>query len=237
MKMKALIPYPIKALYWRGHRRYLRLRPSYKLSEELRYWDVVWELQGGSFQDGSDKRTMLGMAQEEDQSFLQGKIVADFGCGPSGSLCWATEARLRIGIDILADAYTKFNTKSHDMVYVCATEEQIPLPSGYVDVLYTVNAMDHVWNFKVMCKELRRILAPGGVFLASFNLQEPTTACEPQCLTEEKVHEHLLQHLDVVSYRQAQQGKDYKYRHFFDGNPPKTTGQRFLWVRAGKPEV
>ena len=46
---------------------------------------------------------MLAMAEEPTADFLAGKIVAAFGCGPRGSLVWAPNALLRIGIDVLAD--------------------------------------------------------------------------------------------------------------------------------------
>ena len=58
------------------------------------------------------------------------------------------------------------------MCYVRSTEKTIPLPSNYVDVLFTLNAIDHVARFEVMCKEILRILAPGGDFFASFNLDD-----------------------------------------------------------------
>lgn len=167
---------------------------------------------------------------------LAGKIVADFGCGPQGSLCWAGSARLRIGIDILANSYMEFGIASHDVCYVCSTEKRIPLPSGYVDVLYTMNALDHVADLDSICAELLRILAPGGVLIGSFNLGEPPSITEPQTLTEDALQAGLFRHLDVVSYRVAAPGsQDQVYRHFFDGSSPPESGVRFLWVRARKP--
>lgn len=234
MPWKQFVPEPLKAVVrpWLA-----RFGPNQlKYDSELLYWRNRWEKEGHAFSNAHYQRTMLGMAGEADAGFLQGKIVADFGCGPRGSLCWADTARLRIGIDVLADAYAQFGIASHNICYVCSTEKRIPLPSGYIDVLYTLNAIDHVDQFEIICAELLRILSPGGIFLGSFNLDEPTTECEPQTLTEARVREHLLDPLKVSSYRIAAQGKNGDtYGHFFDGSPAPTSGRRYLWVRATKP--
>ena len=116
---------------------------------------------------------MLAMAEEPDDNFLKGKIVADFGCGPRSSLFWASSASLKIGIDVLADRYAdEFtdNIISHGMIYLKSTEKVIPLPSNFVDVMFTLNAIDHVDSFSNMCSEIIRVLKPGGDFIGSFNL-------------------------------------------------------------------
>ncbi|MDZ4401090.1 MAG: methyltransferase domain-containing protein [Prosthecobacter sp.] len=211
------------------------LPPTVKYEHELAFWKYEWEQDGRCFKNDYYKGTMLGMAQEEDDGFLAGKIVADFGCGPRGSLVWAKNARLRIGIDVLTEVYSRFEIRTHDMVYVESSEKQIPLPSGYVDVMFTLNAMDHVVDLDAMCAEIRRVIVPGGTLIGSFNLDEEPTLCEPQTLTEAQVKESLLKHFDIVSYRTAPKGpKGAAYSHFTDNSPPPTSGERFLWVRATK---
>jgi len=180
------------------------------------------------------------MAEEPDGGFLSGKIVADFGCGPRGSLAWADSASQRIGIDVLADFYAdrfKSDIISHGMIYVKSTEKVIPLPSGFVDVLFTLNAIDHVDSFPDACSEVLRILKPGGEFIGSFNLEEPRTAGEPQRLTEEIVKSTLLDHLVLKSYRTANRGpEDAIYSPFFEKTAHYDKGKLgFLWVRAVKP--
>lgn len=183
---------------------------------------------------------MLAMAEESSDNFLKDKIVADFGCGPRGSLAWASTALLRIGIDVLADRYADeftSNIISYGMVYLKSTENVIPLPSGFVDIIFTLNAIDHVDNFSVMCAEIIRILKPGGLFVGSFNLEEPTSRCEPQQLNEEKIKKNLLEYLDVVSYRITKKGpNENPYAPFFNENLSYELGQEgFLWVKARKP--
>lgn len=233
MKLKRYIPRPIKsAIFAIGG----RLAPSsLKYTSELDYWRDKWEDEKHFFKNDHYEHLMLSMAGETDQNFLKGKIVADFGCGPRGSLIWAKVAKMRIGVDILADRYTQFNISSHDMTYVCSTEKKIPLPSNYVDILFTMNAMDHVSNFKSMCKEIVRVLAPGGELIGSFNLDELPTFAEPYVLTEELLEANLLKIFKVSSYRTAAKGPpEDAYKNFFSQSPALTKGPRILWVRANK---
>jgi SAM-dependent methyltransferase len=232
--IRQVIPSPVKQFL---RPLYYRLAKPDKYKSELAYWQDRYVLDGGRFHNSHYQRLMLALAGETSDDFLRGKVVADFGCGPRGSLAWARSASERIGIDILADAYAQhFDLSSHQMRYVTSTEMQIPLGDQTVDVLVTLNAMDHVNDFPVMCSELLRILRPGGDFLGSFNLEEPPTACEPQMLTEALVKVHLLDHLEITSYRVAGLGPgDNRYLHCFDQTPAPTEGERVLWVRARKP--
>ncbi len=210
-----------------------------KTAYELSFWSSKFEQEGGTLYNSHYQHILMQMAEQDSTEFLAGKVVADFGCGPRGSLEWATAARLRIGIDALADEYTRFGIHEHNMVYVCSTERWIPLPSSYVDVLFTLNAMDHVNDFRAMALEVLRILAPGALFVGSFNMEEQPTEAEPQRLTEDMVNEHLLQNLNVLSIRRAPYGtmKDGGPYRFFDQNPipqPEPGLPYFMWVKAQK---
>jgi SAM-dependent methyltransferase len=202
---------------------------------ELHYWQTRWEKEGGMFENSFYEHLMLEMASETDASFLDGKIVADFGCGPRGSLCWAKNARLRIGIDVLSGKYSRFNIASHNMCYVCSTEKQIPLPSDYVDVLFTLNALDHVSDFNKMCQEILRIIAKGGELIASLNLGEAPTFTEPQILTQQRIKHNLLNSLQLISYRLAPKGPEKDFYHFFfEKSDMPCAKPQLLWIRAKK---
>ena len=210
-----------------------------KNDAELNFWRSRFEIDKGKFRNSHYERLLLAMAEEPSDDFLSGKIVADFGCGPRGSLVWASSAFLRIGIDVLADRYAdEFtdNIVTHGMIYLKSTENVIPLPSDFVDVMFTLNAMDHVDNFPVMCKEIIRVLKPGGEFIGSFNLEEPRSPCEPQQLNESIIKKNLLNYLEVQSYRITKKGPEENlYAPFFDGVLSYELGQEgYLWVRAKK---
>ncbi len=233
--LEARIPESIKKLI-----RPIRNRFVKKHDAEMLFWRSRIELDNGRFENAHYQRIMLAMADEATGGFLKGKIVADFGCGPRGSLVWAGEALLRVGIDVLADRYAdEFaeNITSHGMVYLKSTERVIPMPSDSVDVMFTLNAIDHVDHFSTMCSEIVRVLKPGGELIGSFNLEEPASLHEPQRLTERLVKETLLSQLQVQSYRITEKGpEEAVYDPFFTGNLSYRAGHEgFLWVRATKP--
>lgn len=205
---------------------------------ELFFWKRGFRVYG-ALENASYRRIMLAMAEETSDEFLSGKCVADFGCGPRGSLEWAGSALVRIGIDVLADRYAdnfKKHIISHGMIYLKSTEKVIPLPSDYVDVMFTLNAIDHVDDFPAMCQEILRVVKPGGLLVGSFNLEEPPTLWEPQTLTIALVRTHLLDFLDVESHRVSRQGPaDDEYAPLLEGNCTYQEGEKgFLWVRGRK---
>jgi hypothetical protein len=63
-----------------------RLLGRYKGTAELRFWKTRFEKEGRILTNDHYRKIMLAMAEEDDTSFLSNKIVADFGCGPRGSL-------------------------------------------------------------------------------------------------------------------------------------------------------
>jgi SAM-dependent methyltransferase len=240
--IKAIVPASLKNVLRRAKDRHI---VETKHSAEIWFWRSRLELDEGVFGHSHYERLMLGMAGEPNGEFLTGKIVADFGCGPRGSLVWASEARLRIGIDVLADQYADeftSNIVAHDMIYLKCTERVIPLPSNLVDVMFTMNAIDHVDQFSEMCAEIVRVIRPGGLFIGSFNLEEPASATEPQRLTEATIRHALLDALEIETYRTARRApadasKEYaEYARFFENDLVYTPGEEgLLWVRAKKP--
>ena len=230
-----IIPEPIRQIL-----RPITNRLIKKNVAELSFWRSRLKIDKGKFDNSHYERLMLAMAEESNDNFLKGKIVADFGCGPRGSLVWASSALLRIGIDVLADRYADEFTDNitvHGMIYLKSTENVIPLPSDFVDIMFTLNAIDHVDNFSVMCAEIIRVLKPGGLFIGSFNLEEPASPLEPQQLNEKTIKENLLNNLEVQSYRITKRGSQENfYAPFFNGSLSYKPGQEgFLWVRARKP--
>jgi hypothetical protein len=92
-----------------------------------------------------------------------------------------------------------------------------------------------------MCSEILRVIRPGGLFIGSFNLNEPWNITEPQQLSEADIATHLLDRLEIRSYRTSRQGEGYE--PFLSGDagsaPGETTyapGEKaYAWVNATKP--
>lgn len=211
-----------------------------KLSYELRYWRECYMKEGCKLRNDFYEELMLSISDEASDAFLDGKVVADFGCGPRGSLVWVKGAAMRIGIDVLAQRYIQnFPTeyRKHDMVYVTSTEQSIPIPDGFCDVVYTVNSLDHVRNLLSMCNEIRRILKPGGEIIGSFNLNHPPDRAEPQTLSENMLRKMLFRDYEIVHWWVSAPGLvEDLYRPLFDRElvDPKG-GEAYLWARAIKP--
>ena len=233
--LKQVVPPSIKRLAYPITRRF-----KDKYDSELTFWKQRFCEDNGKFRNSHFKKIMLAMAERPSTDFLSGKIVADFGCGPRGSLEWAKPASICIGIDILVDMYVdEFAglANEHGMVYLKSTEKVIPMPNDFVDIMFTLNAIDHVDNFSWMCDELIRVVKPGGELVCSFNMEEPATVCEPNQLTEAIIEECLLSQLEVISYRISNKGpKKNQYEPFYSGNELKySPGEEgFLWLRARK---
>lgn len=215
-----------------------------KYEHELAYWIGRYDAENHTFGNGHYKKTMLGMAQELDDSFLKDKIVVDFGCGPRGSLVWTNAPKLRIGVDVLVDKY--FDVFGDEMVednylYIKSTEKYIPIPTEFVDIVYTMNSMDHTENFEVMFNELYRILKIGGEFIGSFNMNEPATPCEPQTLTFEIIESVFSKKFEIQHKLTASNGNFLNppkgtYDCFFDQTvkQPSETDLCILWIRGKK---
>jgi SAM-dependent methyltransferase len=212
-----------------------------KQQYELRYWKSRYKEEGYTFENSYYRKLMLGIAQEENDNFLKDKIVGDFGCGPRGSLAWAKQAAMRIGIDVLAKRYVEcFPTEhlKHQMIYLASTETSIPLPDESLDVLYTVNALDHVAHLEAMCSEMRRVLKRGGLLIGSYNLQHKPTKAEPQKLTEQKLKRMLFNGYEILSWRLSAPGNaklENIYSPFYSNRLLEPgTGPSILWAKAQK---
>ena len=151
-----------------------KIRKSWNKSRaELEYWKTRISVEK-TLKNNHYKKILLCMAEREDDSFMQGKIVADFGCGPRGSLAWTNLPSAKIGIDVLALEYVKAaNIRDYGMIYLTSTETDIPISDNVVDYMFTLNAFDRVSNPERMICEIARVLKDSGEFIASFDLQQP----------------------------------------------------------------
>ena len=126
-----------------------------------------------------------------EKSFYKDKVILDLGCGPRGSLEWATKTKRNIGLDPLADEYLKLGASEHKMEYISAASEQIPLEDKVCDAIFSFNSLDHVENIEKTIREIKRILKPGGIFLLLVEVNHPPTDCEPHELNQRQLIDAL----------------------------------------------
>lgn len=151
---------------------------------EMAYWNKLWAENEESLPNSHYKRLICGCGNV-DSDFFNDKVVLDIGPGPAGSLNMFTSSKARIGVDPLVEKYRAFGVASHNMIYLSSYAEQIPLPSESVDVVVSVNSLDHVRDPKLVVAEAKRLLKTGGYFLVSINLYEDPNPREPFCFTPE----------------------------------------------------
>jgi SAM-dependent methyltransferase len=214
-----------------------------KHEKEAAFWSSWIRRHGDAPDTQYYRRFMMAMGGIDDASFFDDKICVDIGCGPKGSLTWLTRARAAIGVDPLAEEYRKFGIADHRMIYLAARAEEVPLPSRYADVVFSMNSLDHVDDMPAACREIRRLLKAGGHFLASLNLDEPPNRCEPWTLTEPLLEKHLFAGWEREFYRvrpkyKGDDGHFGPYKYFFEEPPPEVVaagGPRALWCRFRVP--
>lgn len=163
-----------------------RFFPVYwKEANELKYWKEVHNKEG--IMSNNHYIHFYTSHFGIDSSYYKNKVILDIGCGPRGSLEWATMTSRRIGLDPLAKEYLKLGAKHHQMEYMDAPSEKIPLKDGECDAVFSFNSLDHVQDIDMTIKEIKRITRPGGIFLLLVEVNHPPTDCEPHELKPDQM--------------------------------------------------
>lgn len=171
------------------------MRLSRKEKAELAFWESRVQQHGVLSNDHFEYfyTTHFGI----DKGFYQDKKILDVGCGPRGSLEWATQARVRVGLDPLAVAYRRLGTDRHSMQYVTGGAEHIPFPNAFFDMVCSLNSLDHVDNLDQVIDEIVRVVAPEGFFLLLTDIHRQSTLLEPSAYSWNIV-EKFLPALEIV---------------------------------------
>jgi SAM-dependent methyltransferase len=99
---------------------------------------------------------------------FDGKRIADIGCGFHASFVRTVLDRVQRAV--LVDVALAPDLKAHPKVH--AVEGALPaalapLETGSLDVVMMISVLEHLWDPLGALKELRRLLAPGGVCLVN----------------------------------------------------------------------
>lgn len=186
-----------------------RLRPPAKGDAELAWWLHHWEpvLRGGGLYGDAlalldDDAPAAGYAERRWQQAraevarlkaeaglspdtFRGRVVLDVGPGPMGFPDGvAEEARLSLAVEPLAERFRAAGLLIADSpaVYLDCGAERIPLTSHAVDVVCARNSLDHVEDPEAVVAECRRLLRPGGTFVANVDLGHEPTPTEPHTI-------------------------------------------------------
>ena len=161
--------------------------------------------------------------------FFAGKRVLDIGCGPRGSLEWATMAAERVGLDPLADTYRELGIDQHAMTYVTAGAENMPFDAASFDVITSLNSLDHVDDIDRAIVELSRVAVDRATLLLTVEVEHPPTATEPQVLEWEILARFTA--WDVLWTRRNGVRPDHDLYQSVDDDIPHTGGPGLLRAR------
>lgn len=101
---------------------------------------------------------------------VKNKTVLDIACGTGyGTQIIANNAKKVIGIDLSEEAiaYAKKNYPHKNVTYQQGDATNIPLPDKSVDVVVSLETIEHIPEPESFVKEVKRVLKPGGQFVVS----------------------------------------------------------------------
>ncbi len=154
-----------------------RVRDYY--TEAQRFYRLAWHgntngLHYGIWTDGvrnlheailNENRVLADLARVQP-----GDVILDAGCGIGGSGVWLAEHRRAevVGINIVpaqieeATRIAKKRGLSDNLRFMLANYQDIPLPDDSVDVVWSLESIEHATDAPRFIEESYRVLKPGG---------------------------------------------------------------------------
>jgi len=164
---------------------------------ELKSWidtDINYDT---LIKDWNNRMKQIGFNIEElDKT----KNILDLGCGPVPILHILPNANLMVAADPLNEEYkNKFPRKNY-IIYKTFMAEKIPYEDAIFDIIFCINALDHMANPEEAFKEMIRVLKHNGLlylefqntsplskFLARLGYKKPLTEFHPHLISEEDI--------------------------------------------------
>jgi SAM-dependent methyltransferase len=206
---------------------------AFKHHSELSYWRSRFNAEKGSLSN-SHYEPLYTTVYDLTRDDYTDKAVIDIGCGPRGSLEWATMAAERVGLDPLADQYLKLGASKHAMKYVTAPSENIPFPDGYFDIVTCLNALDHVDKISETIAEIKRVTRKGGFFLVSVEIDHLPTPMEPLVLTERDMDQFLPEFEILLAFTVGTPEDHHLHTAVLHRQPPYEAGKPGIYVAKMK---
>jgi SAM-dependent methyltransferase len=108
------------------------------------------------------------VAYEFAVPFVTGRCVLEVGCGEGyGTALLAASADRILGVDYDALTAAHATATYPQARFVRANLAALPVPSSSVDVVATLQVIEHVWNHPEFVRECLRALRPGGLLIVT----------------------------------------------------------------------
>lgn len=101
---------------------------------------------------------------------VKGKVVLDVASGAGyGTNLIASKAKFVTGVDYSKDAieYSQNLYKSKNLEFICGDAQNLPIKDKSVDVVISLETIEHLKEPEQFVKEVKRVLKPGGKFIVS----------------------------------------------------------------------
>jgi len=119
------------------------------------------------------------------------RSVVEIGAGPYPLVAAAAKGWKRcVAVDPIARGYVEEGLvagAAGRVVYIESPGERVPLPSGNADLVVIENCLDHVREPAAVLREVRRLLAPGGLMWIFVDLSNHVDHMHPHAMNEQKV--------------------------------------------------
>lgn len=183
-----------------------------------------------------------------EPDFYADKRILDVGCGPRGSLRWASMARERVGLDPLAPLYLQNGADAHQMTYVAGYAEAIPFENDHFDIVSSFNSLNSVnrLGLRLMAtllepivSEFARVIRPGGTLLLMTDLVQASSQDDPGkfSVAFTREIERCFQVLDERHYEKSSSeiGDTIQKKIFACDHTDPSRRYDLLYLRAQKP--
>jgi SAM-dependent methyltransferase len=110
-----------------------------------------------------------GRTASELAGVRAGDVVVDIGCGPGGATRRAAKRGATVvGVDPapVMLRVARSLTRSRAVRFIEGSAEALPLPDDFATVIWTIASVHHWRDLDASLREVRRVLQPGGRFVA-----------------------------------------------------------------------
>jgi SAM-dependent methyltransferase len=172
-----------------------------------------------------------------DEGIAAGAAVLELGCG-AGVPMTATLARGRhlTGVDISPGQIERARRNVRSAEFLVADMTTLELPASSFDAVVAFYSLTHIPREELppLLANIRRWLRPGGLFIASFGVEDDPGGIEADWLGVEMYFSHFSAR---VNRRLVDQAGLVVERAEVLVEPEDRFDARFLWVVGRKPEA